>query len=434
MKLAVFGLGKLGSVLASVYSDAGHEVVGVDLDEELVNSINSGLAPFEEPQLQELISGSKSRLSATVNLDEALVDAEASYLILPTPSDENGVFTNKYLISVLSGIGTYLKGRANQHTIIICSTVMPGSCDGEIKECIERSSGKKVGEQIGLVYSPEFIALGSIVKDMHFPDLVLIGESDKRSGDIAEKNALSVAKNSPRVERMNLVNAELTKISVNTFVTTKISFANMISEICDKLPGADVDIVTQAVGADSRIGVKYLKGALGYGGPCFPRDNIALTQLAESFGVDASIARATDTINDRQVKRIISVIKSHELLNKRVTILGLAYKPDTPVVERSQGIDIANELLHLGYKVCVFDPQALTNELETLNSNAIKANNIDDSIKNSECVVIATPWSEFKQIPVSKLAGKIVLDPWGVLPAEFNAIRLGKTPLGSKVK
>ena len=150
---------------------------------------------------------------------------------------------------------------------------------------------------------------------------------------------------------MNLVNAELTKITVNTFITTKISFVNMVSELCDHLPGADVDEVAGAVGLDSRIGKKYFKGGLGYGGPCFPRDNIAFTSLAKTFNVDATIALATDQINERQVDRLLSKIKRLTSGRKFIGILGLTYKCDTPVTECSQSIMVANRLAKEGYRL-----------------------------------------------------------------------------------
>src|SRR5262249_2828965 len=155
------------------------------------------------------------------------------------------------------------------------STVMPGSTGGEIQAELERASGRKIGPDLGLAYNPEFIALGTVVRDMLRPDFILIGESDKQTGDLLEAIYERSCDNDPAIRRMSFVNAELTKISVNTYVTTKISYANMLAEMCDRLPGADVDVVSAAVGSDSRIGSKYIKGAIGYGGPCFPRDNKA---------------------------------------------------------------------------------------------------------------------------------------------------------------
>lgn len=426
MNITVLGLGKLGSVIAAVYAGAGHEVIGVDISEKCVSDINCGLAPVSEPGLQELIDVAGPRLRATTDVYSAVSASEATYIIVPTPSDQSGVFTNEYVIQALKDIGQAIGNIERRHTVVICSTVMPGSCDGVLTDALESASGKTVGVDVGLVYSPEFIALGSIVKNMHFPDVILIGESDAESGAVAMDNAISIVRNQPNVQRMNMVNAEIVKIAINTFVTTKISFANMLSEICDQMPGGDVDVVTGAVGSDSRIGTKYLKGALGYGGPCFPRDNIALTRFAEGIGVSAAIPRATDAINDRQVTRMLNHIVENTDPSATVAILGLSYKPDTSVCEMSQGIEIANKLCERGFTVVAYDPQASPASAPNLNRGVRVVSVMDTALDNATTVVLTTAWQEFASITNQQLYGKFVIDPWGVLGNESLASRLGK--------
>jgi UDPglucose 6-dehydrogenase len=217
---------------------------------------------------------------------------------------------------------------------------------------------------------------------------------------------------------MTLVNAEIVKIAINTFVTTKISFANMLSEICDYLPNADVDVVTNAVGSDSRVGKKYLKGALGYGGPCFPRDNIALTKLAMQLGAGFDVPEATDAINRRQINRIANLVKAHKLENKAIAVLGMSYKPDTPVVEESQGIMIANLLCQMGSKVLVNDPMALSNARELLESAIEVVSEIDQVLSKSDVLIITTPWPEYKDLTSNQLRNKIVIDCWRIFDQE----------------
>src|SRR4030095_13321921 len=165
------------------------------------------------------------------------------------------------------------------------------------------------------------------------PDMILIGESDSRAGDVLERMYTTSCDNTPAVRRMNFVNAELAKITGTSFVTTKISYANMLADVCDRLPGADVDVVTQAIGSDSRIGTKYLKGAIGYGGPCFPRDNVAFGALARALGARSELAEATDMVNRYQVERVLGAIEARLTESGDVGVLGLSYKPDTSVVE-----------------------------------------------------------------------------------------------------
>ena len=359
MEIAVIGLGKLGSPLAAVLASRGHTVVGVDLNPAAVQALNAGRAPVVEPGLQERLEQAQGRLRATTDFADAIASTDISFIIVPTPSGPDGAFTNRFVIDAVKRIGAALKTTTRYHVVNITSTVMPGSTGGEIRAALEAARGRKVGIDVGLTYNPEFIALGSVVRDLLHPDMILIGESDPRAGSVLEAAyKLTVPENTP-VQRMNWVCAELTKIAVNTYVTTKISYANMIAEICEQLPGADADAVTRALGRDSRIGGTYLKGALGYGGPCFPRDNVAFAALAQSLGVRADIAEATDVINRRQVDRVARLVTRLAPEPTTVAVLGLSYKPDTPVVEESQGVMIARALAAAGHAVLIADPVAL---------------------------------------------------------------------------
>jgi UDPglucose 6-dehydrogenase len=431
MKIAVFGLGKLGSVLAALHSSSGNEVQGVDLSEVLVKAINEGKAPFLEQGLQELIDRASSNLRATIDAEQACENADASIVIVPTPSGPDGRFTNEYVVKAVETIGRSIRSSPKRHTAIIASTVMPGSCSGEISRALEESSGKQVGNDVGLVYNPQFIALGSIVSNMRKPDLVLIGESDPESGQVALDLAMAIAENEPAVSRIGLASAELAKLAINTFVTTKISFANMLGEFCDHLEGANIDDVTSAVGADSRIGKKYLQGALGYGGPCFPRDNIALAAAADTLGIDASIAVATDTINNRQVRRILNLVSSLVETGSSVTVFGLAYKPETPVCDESQSVDIANALTASGYKVFAYDELVSPADSPKLSSAVTVTQKPSEAVYSSNVAVFTHPVGSFKGLDLSKLVSARVIDVWGSmeksqLPKSAELIRPGR--------
>jgi UDPglucose 6-dehydrogenase len=431
MKIAIFGLGKLGSVLAALHSNSGNTVVGVDISEPLVKSINSGSAPFMEPGLNELMKMGGSNLSATTVPEEACKEADASIVIVPTPSGPDGRFINEYVIKAVETIGQSIKSLPKRHTIIIASTVMPGSCASEITNALESSSGKKVGKEVGLVYNPQFIALGSIVSNMRKPDLILIGESDLEAGQVALDLAQAIAENQPAVSRIGLASAELAKLAINTFVTTKISFANMLGEFCDHLDGANIDDVTSAVGSDSRIGKKYLQGALGYGGPCFPRDNIALAASADTFGIDASIAVATDSINNRQVRRVLNLVSSLASSGSSVTVFGLAYKPDTPVCDESQSIEIANALFEAGYKVLSYDELVSPEDSPRLNTKVESHRTPSEAIYSSDVAVFTHPVGSFKELDLSRLSSGQVIDIWGSidkssLPVSAELIRPGR--------
>jgi UDPglucose 6-dehydrogenase len=434
MRIAVVGLGKLGAPLAAVLASKGNEVVGIDVSPEAVALLNEGRAPVEEPGLQDLVTASQERLSATTDL-AAAAGAEVSILLVPTPSDARGAFSNDHVLAAVDEIGRGLAARDDYHVVVVASTVTPGACDAEIRPALERASGRRVGETLGLCYSPEFIALGSVIRDMLEPDMVLIGESDSRAGDVLERLHAGMCENDPPFRRMSLVNAELTKIAVNTYVTMKISYANALADLCERLQGADVEVVTDALGLDARIGSKYLRGAIAYGGPCFPRDNKAFGVLARDLGAEPLLVEATDAVNAAQTDRLARVVQSRLEAGNTVGILGLAYKPDTGVIDESPGVALARLLGEAGYEVRVYDPVATEAALHALGGLAQGSSTVAELLRQSDVAVIATPWPEFAELPTGALEreGKrtVVIDCWRLLPDEANGgpievVRLGR--------
>jgi UDPglucose 6-dehydrogenase len=435
MQIAVVGLGKLGAPLAAVLASKGNQVLGIDVNPEAVKLLNDGHAPVEEPGLQELVSASRDRLSATTDVGAA-AGADMSIILVPTPSDDRGAFSNEHVLASIDEIGRGLGASDDYHVLVVASTVMPGSCDGEILPAIEKASGRRIGETLGLCYSPEFIALGTVIRDMLEPDMVLIGESDARAGDVLERMYAGVCENDPPFRRMSLVNAELTKIAVNTYVTMKISYANALADMCERLPRADVEVVTDALGLDSRIGSKYLRGALAYGGPCFPRDNKAFGVLARDLGAEPLLVEATDAVNVAQTDRLARVVESRLEPGSSVGILGLAYKPDTAVVEESPGVALAAQLANAGYDVLIYDPVATEAGLSALGGAVRGCTSAAELLEQSDVAVITTPWPEFAELPfeVVEREGRqaVVIDCWRLLSdsrpnGAVEVVRLGRT-------
>lgn len=422
VRLSVIGLGKLGSPMAAVFAEKGFQVIGVDINARFVADLADGRAPVDEPDLQKLIDRNRQRIRATQNYDEAIAESDVTFIIVPTPSGPDFFFTNKYVIDSVTRIGHALRAKQDYHAVVVTSTVMPGSTGGEIKTALEAASGRKVGNELGLCYNPEFIALGSVVNDMLRPDMILIGESDAKAGQILEEIYRQSTESNPQIKRMNFVNAELTKISINTYVTTKISYANMIGDMCDSIPGADAEVVTRAVGADSRIGTKYLRSAIGYGGPCFPRDNRAFAALGRELGVRCDIAEATDRINEHQLSRLMGAVEAVAEPGKTVAVFGLSYKSQTPVIEESQGIVLTKMLSEAGYKVAAFDPLSAEAARSVLGSRVTISPSAEAALANADVVVITTPWPEFAAIDWdSGLAvgqNRVVIDPWRVVKSE----------------
>jgi len=427
-KVSVIGLGKLGATMAACFAAKGMQTIGMDSNPQNVEAIRNNIAPIAETGLQELMNSfAPGRLQATLNLEEACLESEISFIIVPTPSEPDGGFSLQYVLQVCDTMGNALKNKDPFHLVVLTSTVMPGSTGGPICHMLEQTSGKRCGEGFGLCYSPEFIALGSIIHDFLNPDFFLIGESDPRSGTMLESLYQHLAENNAPVARMNFVNAEFTKLAINTFVTMKITFANMLAHLCEKLPGGDVDVVTSAVGMDRRIGKKYLKGALGYGGPCFPRDNLALSMLARQLGVHAPLAETTDRMNRAEVPRLAALIKQHLPTEGRVGILGLSYKPETGVIEESQGVLLAQALSNDHIPVTVYDPAAMYNSRQVLEGAVRFAESIEACIWQSDVVIIMTPWQDFRNIRpemmVAQNTSKVLIDCWRLLPrAQFESV------------
>jgi UDPglucose 6-dehydrogenase len=418
---SVIGLGKLGSPLAACLIHKGFRVHGVDNNPRILDAIAKGEAPVFEPGLEEMIGKNKARLSASTDIEEAVMNSQITFIVVATPSDETGGFSLKYVIPVCEKIGDALKKKKEKHLVVLTSTVMPGSTDRQVVPVLEAHSGKVCGKDFGLCYNPEFIALGSVIRDFLNPDFVLVGESDPQSGEVLNALYQKVCDNQPNVVRMNFVNAELAKLSLNTFVTTKITFSNTLARMCEQLPGANVDVVCAAIGQDSRIGKKYLKGAIGYGGPCFPRDTVAFAALAKTLNVSSFLADATDKTNRAQVSILAELIKSKLGKGGMVGILGLSYKPNTDVVEQSQGVLLAETLVRDGLKVCAFDPQAMENARKVLGETVCFAVTCEECVRKSDLIVMMTPWDVFTSLKPELFqrdaSPRVLIDCWRILSA-----------------
>ena len=440
--VSVIGLGKLGSPMAGCFAARGFQVIAADLDPQKVDAISRGVPPVHEPGLAELLLQSKGKLSATQDTEAAVRDSEATFIVVGTPSEPDGGFSLRYAIPTCEAIGRALRNKNSYHLVVLTSTVMPGSTGGEIKATLERASGKRCGEDFGLCYSPEFIALGTVIRDFFNPDFLLIGESDPRAGDMLSDIYAHTCKNSATVVRMNFINAEITKLAVNTYITTKISYANMLARLCEKLPEADVSVVTYALGLDSRIGSKYLKGAVSYGGPCFPRDNRAFAALAARSGAFSDLAVATERFNRSQISALAGLVKSHQSGEDPIGILGLTYKPDTDVVEESFGLLLTQELATANLPVIVFDPSADLSRAFAAYKSVRIATSAEDCIAQSAIVVLATPWQQFRDLSISAWmqpfrsgpsfhgTQRVVIDCWRALPhlegsQSVHYVRLG---------
>jgi UDPglucose 6-dehydrogenase len=440
MKISVVGLGKLGLCTAACFASKGYKVVGVEKNLRSVEKLQAQQCPIDETGLEELLQKSWENLTITTDIEQAVMASDVTLIIVPTPSRPDGKFTNEYIKTVLKDIGPALNKKIDFHVVDVVSTVMPGSCNKSFKPLLEDLSGKICGQDFGLVYNPEFIALGSVIRNFLNPDMVLIGASDQKSAEIIEKLYSSTCDSNPHIAKMSLINAEITKLSLNCFVTMKISFANELASICEKIPGADVDAITNAIGRDSRIGSKYLKGGLGFGGPCFPRDNLAFQAFAKDSGIEAKLAPQVTAINNEVVDRLFSAICKRTKKCGKVSILGLSYKPDTPIVEESQSIMLAQKLVDAGYTVSVHDPIALESAEESLGDSVIYQEDVYSCIKDADAVVLMTNWPQYQQLDWQNIESiiredAVLFDCWRQLKnPKFTKLNYTGLGLGRKEK
>lgn len=412
-RVSVVGLGKLGACMAATFAQRGLEVLGIDTNPEAVRKLNVGEAPVTEPLLSETIAGAKDRLRATTNAKEA-VDTDASFVIVPSPSLPDGSFSNEFLMRALQPIAQAVKAaRKKDHLFVLSSTTTPGACRRVIIPMLEQQIGGTCGKRFGFCYNPEFIALGNVIRGLLEPDIVLIGESDKRYGDLLVELYKRYNTNKPTVARMSITSAELAKISINSYITTKISFTNQLRMIAEQYPDTDIHAILDAIGSDSRIGKKYLKAGLSYGGPCFPRDNRLVSYAARQVGLSADLADAADSVNELAKQRL-----AHQALNcvnpgDTVAVLGMSYRPGSYIVEESAGLHVAKVLKGSGCRVLVHDcaanPQNSPSllEFEWLGEPA-KLN----AEKRLKAVLLCCPWLEYKTLKFPR--GAKIFDPWGV--------------------
>ncbi|GAB1489328.1 UDP-glucose/GDP-mannose dehydrogenase family protein [Opitutaceae bacterium] len=432
--VSVIGLGKLGGSMAAGMASRGLNVIGVDVNRHAVDAVNAGREPVQETGLGDMIAANKERIRATLSTDEAVLGSDISFVIVPTPSDERGAFTLQYAKYAFKSLGQALRKKNGYHVIVLTSTVLPGATRHGLLPILEQESGKKCGPDFGLCYNPEFIALGSVIRDFLNPDFYLLGQFDQRSGDLLEQVHHRVSQNNAPVKRMSLENAELAKIAVNSYVTMKISFANMLADFCEHLPGGDVDVVSDALGMDKRIGRKYLTGGFGFGGPCFPRDNVALNFMGRELGVESSLLKTNDDYNRSISKRYVEKLQPHLPKGANVAVLGLAYKPLSHVIDESPGIYLCKALSEAGYRVVGHDPLAAPHAEVQLKLHALVTDSLSEALKDADVVLVTTTDKTYTALSAEQLLGGraeiTVVDFWRSLKHLTLNPRIRYVPVG----
>jgi len=342
MKIGIIGIGKLGLCFGLNLSKVGHEVIGVDNNEDYIKSLNGKKFASPEDGVNDYLD--KYGFTFSTNIQDAL-DCNIVFVVVQTPSTKDYKYDHSQIEEIKKEI-LNRKIKNDRTDLIINCTTFPGYCDqlqNDLKD-----------HNVYVSYNPEFIAQGTIIKDQLNCDNVLIGQADDYAGNLIKQIYNSFVLSKPIYNHMTRTEAEITKLSVNCFLTTKISFANMIGDISTRY-NANPNIVLEAVGTDSRIGGKYLKPGFGFGGPCFPRDNRALAKCAEEVGVDAIISKATDDMNKAHLDNQLKIIEQNHNKEEPIEIDYLTYKKESVSFEESQQLEFAKRLSKLGYKIKLND-------------------------------------------------------------------------------
>ncbi len=426
--IAIIGAGYVGLVTGTCLAEIGNKVVCVDIDKNRIENLKKGAIPFYEPGLEKLIKKNikNKRLFFETDLAAAIPQSEIIFIAVGTPSLKNGEADLSYVEKATETVGKNLKKYA---VVAVKSTVPPKTCR-RIREVIKKYSDTP----FDLVSNPEFLREGSAIRDFMKPDRIIIGAESERAKKII-KELYSPLKS--LFVFTNLESSEMIKYASNAFLATKISFINEIANVCE-LVGADVEEIAKGMGLDPRIGDQFLKAGLGYGGSCFPKDVHALRQSAGINGYNFCLLKSVIEVNNNQRKLIVKKIEKmlDGLKNKTVAVWGLAFKANTDDIRESASVEIIKSLLEKGAKIKAYDPIANENAKKILPKEIIFCDNSYKALEESNVLLIATDWDEFKKadlLKVKKLLkypnivdGKNIYNPAKMKKMGFNYISVGR--------
>ena len=401
MKISVIGCGFVGLPLVAFFASKGIKTFAVDSNTDILNGIQKIKPHFYEKDLKNLLKKGSKNIICTTSIAEAIKNSDLSFITVGTPPNKDGSSNLKFIKQVACEIGNALKDKNTNHLVIVKSTVPPFTTNNIVGTKIKRIIGAKLFIKIGLIMNPEFLKEGSIVDDTLNPYLIVIGCNKKSDGKILEKLYKDVYKtNTPEILLTTIETSEMIKYSNNAFLATKISFINTIANICQKIKGTDVGIISYAIGKDPRIGSEFLKAGPGYGGSCFPKDLDALIAFCKKNKFNPELITATQKVNNTQYLKIVKLMKVEigNLKGKRISVLGLSFKKDTDDIRESVSIKLIKYLLKKGAQISSHDPMAINNAKKIFSDKINFETNIKNCIAHSDCCVIMTDWDEYKKL------------------------------------
>ena len=435
MKIGIIGLGFVGLSLATVLATKGYKVIGIDNNEKKCKEISNGNPPFYEPNLEKTLKKALKK-AFTVSNDFSLIrDCNLIFVTVGTPQKEDGAIELTMIRKSISTIGKNLDQNKQHPIIFVKSTVVPGTMKNVILPILEKKSKKKAGKDFGLISNPEFLQESNAIKDTEYPHAVVLGGYNTKFMKKAKNFFGKLHPNTPIITT-NHQTAEMIKYANNSFLATKISFINQLSNICQKVPGANIDDIAKTIGLDPRIGKLFLNAGPGYGGSCLPKDMKAIINFANNAGIKPTLLNAVEEVNTTQLQQIITVAKLRlgNLTSKRITILGTAFKPNTDDIRDSIAIELIKKLLRKKVNITIHDPKAMENTRKIFGDKIRYAKSVGDSLSKSQCVIMMTQWKQYEKLTnneFQRMTKKIVIDGRRMLSGkqldvDYFAIGLGK--------
>lgn len=406
MQLCIIGTGYVGLITGACLSEMGNYVICVDNDEEKLKKLKNGITPLYEPGLEELILAnvSEGRLEFTNDLNYAVKKSIACFIAVGTPSGDDGSCDLSFVLSVANDIGKAMS-ECNEYKIIVDKSTVPVGTHKLVEEEIK----KNYKGEFDVVSNPEFLKQGAAVDDFLKPDRVVIGSESEKAIDIMREIYNPFTRTGNPIIIMDIKSAEMTKYAANAFLATKISFANEMANISEKV-GANADLVRIGMSSDKRIGNQFLFHGLGYGGSCFPKDVQALIKTASDFGIDSDLLKATHKVNVNQRKNFVNKILKHynnDIKNKIFAVWGLAFKPRTNDMRESPAITIINMLLDKGAKIKAYDPKAMETAKIIFGNKIVYSSNSYEALDDADALILITEWNEFKRPSFDKIKSKL---------------------------
>ncbi len=408
MKVSVIGTGYVGLVTGTCFAETGLNVYCVDIDKEKINNLKNGIVPIYEPGLDDLIKKNvdKGRLHFTTDISESLKDADAAFISVGTPPDEDGSADLQYVLAVASDIGKNI----NKYTVVVTKSTVPVGTAEKVREQVQSELDKRgVNVEFDVASNPEFLKEGDAINDFMKPDRIVIGTDTEKATELMKKLYKPFLLNNHPILFMDIPSAELTKYTANAMLATRISFMNEIARLCERV-GADINNIRRGIGSDPRIGSKFLYAGTGYGGSCFPKDVKALIKTGKENNIPMKIISSVEEINEEQKSILFNKLVEYfndNLKDKTIAIWGLAFKPNTDDMREAPALVIIDKLLKAGAKVRVYDPVAM-NECKRRIGNVVEySENQYDAVKNADALLLVTEWNEFR-VPDFDLLEKIM--------------------------